>query len=209
MPILDINPIALPCTAGLVSCLGDSAPSSLSTLGNLALLEQNKLALFCSTACPAELMTQAQHVIQSGLPSTVAVISGFHSPGERECLRTLLSRHQPIIICPARSLTKLRIRTEYKKALDEGRLLFLSFFRSHRHRSDIAMARSRNRFVAALADRILVLYAASASKTEIFCRELLPWKKSLFTLPSDLNQKLVAFGAKPLNSQELRNWHDG
>ncbi|HEY7319936.1 MAG TPA: DNA-processing protein DprA [Candidatus Binatia bacterium] len=209
MPILYINPNDFSCTASLVSYFGDSAPDSLSALGNLDILKQNKLAIFCSAACPAELMTDAQQVIQTGLPSNMAVISGFHSPVERECLNILLSRNQPIIICPARSLAKMRIRTEYKKPLDEGRLLFLSFFRSHRHRSDIAMALSRNRFVAALADRILVVYAAPASKTETFYRELLPWRKPLFTLPNDLNEKLVALGAKPLNSQELTNWSHG
>jgi predicted Rossmann fold nucleotide-binding protein DprA/Smf involved in DNA uptake len=99
----------------------------------------------------------------------------------------------------------MRIRTEHKKALDEGRLLFLSIFRSHRHRSDVPMALSRNRFVAALADRILILYAAPGSKTETFCREILGWKKPLFTLASDLNQNLIALGAKPLNVKELRN----
>jgi predicted Rossmann fold nucleotide-binding protein DprA/Smf involved in DNA uptake len=71
------------------------------------------------------------------------------------------------------------------------------------------MALSRNRFVAAIADRILVLYAAPAGKTEPFCREILGWKKPLFTLASDLNQNLIALGAKPLNPKELGNWNYG
>jgi predicted Rossmann fold nucleotide-binding protein DprA/Smf involved in DNA uptake len=209
MPILYINPNDLSYPATLGSCLGVNAPDSLSVLGNPDILKQNKLAIFCSAECPAELITQAQHVIQTGLPANMTVIGGFHSPGERECLGTLLSCNQPIIICPARSLTKMRIRTEYKKPLDEGRLLLLSFFRSHRHRSDVPMALSRNRFVAALCDEILILYAAPGSKTETFCREILPWRKPLFTLASDWNQKLVASGAKPLNSRELKNWSYG
>ncbi len=40
------------------------------------------------------------------------------------------------------------------------------------------MALSRNRFVAAMADRILILYAAPASKTETFCREILGLEKA-------------------------------
>ena len=209
MPILTINSNNLSYSATLGFYLGKEAPDSLSVLGNPAILKQKKLAIFCSAECPAELVTQAQHFIQTRLPSNMTVIGGFHSPGERECLSTLLSRNQPIIICPARSLTKLRIRTEYKKPLDEGRLLLLSFFRSHRHRSDVSMALNRNRFVAALADKILILYAAPGSKTETFCSEILSWKKSLFTLASDWNQKLVASGAKPLNSRELKNWSYG
>jgi len=191
--------------AALKVYLGKDIPGSISALGNLDILNQTKLAIFCSSDCPAELILHTQDLVQTALEPGVAVVSGFHSPGERECLRILLRGNQPIIICPARSLTKMRIQTEYKKPLEKGRLLFLSFFRSHRHRSDIHMALSRNRFVAAMADKILFLYAAPASKTEAFCAEILGWKKPIFTLASDLNQNLIALGAKPLNAKELGN----
>ena len=204
---LNQNDLSYP--AALRSYLGEDVPASLSALGNLDILKQSKLAIFCSAECPAELITQTPPLIQTALALGMTVISGFHSPGERECLRILLGENHPIIICPARSLTKMRTRTEHKKALDEGRLLFLSIFRSHRHRSDVPMALSRNRFVAALADRILILYAAPAGKTETFCREILHWKKPLFTLANDLNQNLITLGAKPLNPRELENWSYG
>ena len=189
--------------AALRSYLGQDIPDSISALGNLDILNQRKLAIFCSAECPAELVLQTRDLMGKALGSKLTVVSGFHSPGERESLSVFLRGNQPVIICPARSLAKMRIRTEYKRPLDEGRLLFLSFFRSHRHRSDIHMALSRNRFVAAMADKILVLYAAPTSKTETFCREILEWKKPLFTLASDLNQNLMALGAKPLNVNEL------
>lgn len=189
--------------AALRSYLGKDIPDSISALGNLDILNQSKLAIFCSAVCPADLILQTRDLVQTALGPRMTVISGFHSQGEREALSTLLRGNQPIIICPARSLTKMRIRTEYKKPLDEGRLLFLSFFRSHRHRSDIHMALSRNRFVSAIADKILILYAAPGSKTEGFCREILRWKKPLFTFASDLNQNLMALGAKPLNLEKL------
>jgi predicted Rossmann fold nucleotide-binding protein DprA/Smf involved in DNA uptake len=195
--------------AALRSYLGKNVPASISALGNLDILKKSKLAIFCSAECPAELILQTHNLIETALAPGVTVMSGFHSPGERECLSIFLRGIQPIIICPARSLTKMRIRTEYKNPLDEGRLLFLSCFRSHRHRSDVHMALSRNRFVAAIADRILVLYAAPASKTETFCREIVGWKKPLFALASDLNQNLIALGAKPLDPRELGNWNYG
>ena len=191
--------------AGLRSYLGENVPPIINALGNLDILNLKKLALFCSTECPAELIKQAQDLIQTALGPKVTVISGFHSPGESGCLSTLLHGNHPIIMCPARSLSKMRIRTEYKEPLDQGRLLFLSFFRSHRHRSDINMALSRNRFVAAMADRILVVHAAPGGKTEGFCREILGWKKPLFTLASNLNQNLMALGAQPLNVKELEH----
>ena len=202
MLILSVNENDPVYPAGLRSYLGENVPPSINALGNLAILNLKKLALFCSTECPEELIKQAQDLIQTELGPNVAVISGFHSPGERGCLSALLHGNHPIIICPARSLTKMRIRTEYKEPLDQGRLLFLSFFRSHRHRSDINMALNRNRFVAAMADTILVVHAARGGKTERFCHEILGWKKPLFTLASDLNQDLMALGAKPLTLRD-------
>jgi predicted Rossmann fold nucleotide-binding protein DprA/Smf involved in DNA uptake len=205
MLILSINETDPVYPAGLRSYLGENAPPSINALGNLAILNLKKLALFCSTECPEEQIKQAQDLIQTELGPNVAVISGFHSPGERGCLSAFLHGNHPIIICPARSLTKMRIRTEYKEPLNQGRLLFLSFFRSHRHRSDINMALNRNRFVAAMADTILVVHAARGGKTEGFCHEILGWKKPLFTFASDLNQDLMALGAKPLNVKELEH----
>lgn len=193
----------------LRECLGEDAPRTLTALGNLALLSQPTTALFCSLRCPGDAILGAYDAAQKLRDEGVTVISGFHSPVERDCLKTLLRGTQPIIICPARSLTKMRIRAEYKEAFDKERLLFLSFFRSHRHRSDVQMALRRNRFVAALADRIFVFYAAPAGKTEQLCREILGWKKPLFTLENVLNRNLIALGVKPLDTKKLGDWGHG
>lgn len=59
----------------------------------------------------------------------------------------------------------------------------------------------RNRFVAALADVIFIAHAQPTSKTEQFCREILTWRKSLYTLESNTN--LVALGAKPVTLNNI------
>ncbi|HSV74150.1 MAG TPA: hypothetical protein VLH79_10360, partial [Chthonomonadales bacterium] len=56
------------------------------------------------------------------------VISGFHFPLERECLRVLLRGRQPIVICPARALEGMRIPAECRPAFHEERILYLSPF---------------------------------------------------------------------------------
>jgi predicted Rossmann fold nucleotide-binding protein DprA/Smf involved in DNA uptake len=96
----------------------------------------------------------------------------------------------------------MRIRAEYKEPLENGRLLFLSIFRSHRHRADAQLALRRNRFVAALADKILVLYAAPSGGTEHFCQEILRWQKPVYTLENELNAQLVALGARPVTAEQ-------
>jgi len=53
----------------------------------------------------------------------VTVISGFHSLVEQECLAVLLRGPQPVIVCPARGLARMRLKREYKEPMVAGRLL--------------------------------------------------------------------------------------
>ena len=62
------------------------------------------------------------------------IISGFHSPIEKECLYILLRGSQPIVICPARSLERMRIPVEWRESIVKGRLLLLSPFDSSQKR---------------------------------------------------------------------------
>ena len=50
-----------------------------------------------------------------------------------------------------------------------------------------------------LADSIFVAYAEPHSKTEFFCREIIAWRKPLFTLADPANENLLALGARPIN----------
>jgi predicted Rossmann fold nucleotide-binding protein DprA/Smf involved in DNA uptake len=178
--------------------LATDAPDSVTAMGNLAILNQHKLAIFCSAKCPGEIGLQTQDFIQKLENAGVTVIGGFHSPVERQSLSILLRGAQPIILSPARSLVKLRIRPELKEPLDTGRLLFLSCFPSHRHRSDVEMASRRNRFVAAIADKVLILHAAPSGKTEQLCRDLISWQKTVYTIDNEANQNLVSLGVQPI-----------
>ena len=148
-------------------------------------------------------MLKSYDLAASWQDSDVTVVGGFHSPTEKECLRRLLRGPQPVIICPARGLQRLRIPAEWQGPLDEGRLLLLSPFEEKQRRATVENALRRNQLVAALADEILVVHAAPKSKTEQFCRELLKWKKPLWTLASPANNNLITLGAGII---EPDNW---
>jgi predicted Rossmann fold nucleotide-binding protein DprA/Smf involved in DNA uptake len=186
----------------LIRHLPNDAPDSFTALGNIGILDQRKLAVFCSTTCPAEITSQTRDLMEKLADARVVVIGGFHSPVERQCLDILLRAALPIIVFPARSLVKLRIRREHKEPLEAGRLLYLSFFRSHRHRSDVEMASRRNRLVAAPADKTIIPYAAPGSKTEDLCRELIAWGKAVFTVANEANQNLLNLGLSPVTAAQ-------
>jgi len=150
----------------LTQRLGASTPPKLTALGNLDLLALPKTALFCSARCPGNAILAAYDQAAKWRDEERCIISGFHSPVEKECLRTLLRGKQPIIICPARGLEKFRIPSDWKKPLADGRLLILSCFNRQHRRGAAELAARRNKFVAALADEVWFAHIAAGGQME-------------------------------------------
>lgn len=133
--------------------LGNHAPVCY-TLGH-----RNLLALFCSERCPGDLIIKACVIATALRDASVSVISGFHSAVERECLRILLRGGQPVVVCPARSLERMRLPAEWRDPIRQGRLLLVSPFAVKQNRMTAALAAQRNEFVVALAHAVLIVYA--------------------------------------------------
>ncbi len=186
--------------ATLPHYLGARAPETLSVIGNVGLLENRFLALFCSIKCPGSVILQTYDVAQELRQSGRAIISGFHSPIERECLNILLRGANPIVVCLARGIERMRIRQEYRKPLEDERLLLLSPFADKISRADTATTAARNLVVAALADEVFVAHAEQGSRTAILCDDVLRWGKKLHTVDNYANRNLLALGAVPIGS---------
>lgn len=145
--------------------LGANEPPQLTALGNLDLLALPKTALFCSTRCPGDAILRAYDQAAKWRDAGRCIISGFHSPVEKECLRILLRGSQPVIICPARSLPE-RVPPDWKMPLAAGRLLILSCFNESERRVTANLAAHRNEFVAALADEVWFAHIAPGGQME-------------------------------------------
>ena len=169
--------------------VGAHTPSKLLAIGNEALLSDHKVAFFCSSRCPGDAILGAYDSARKLRDDGVTVISGFHSPVEKECLRILLRGKQPIIICPARALEKFRLPADWRKALDAGRLLILSPFEKYPRRPTTESARQRNELVAALSDDALIIYATPGGSLERLAELVDRWG-----IPRRKNKD-----AKPLN----------
>ena len=172
--------------AAAMKLLGGDAPKRIYALGDIGILSDPMLALFCSSKCPGKVILQTYDAVCALRDAGVTVISGFHSPIEQECLRLLLRGAQPIVVCPARSIERMRIPTEWRAPLAVGRLLILSPFDAKHPRITADNAAYRNRFAAALAARILIPHAAPGSKTEAFARDVARWGKRVQTVGREL-----------------------
>lgn len=132
--------------------LRDDAPAELYALGNMDILKTPTLALLCSVRCPGSVILRTYDLAVALRERGITVVSGFHSPMEKECLRLLLRGSQPIIICPARGTGNLRLLREWQEPLASGRLLILSPFPDAQRRPTAAAASSRNQPLLALDD---------------------------------------------------------
>ena len=152
--------------------LGSDAPNEFWAAGPLQPLDQAKTGFFCSSQCPGSIILKTFDAITQMRDEGQILIGGFHSVMEWECLGILLRGRQPVIWVPARSIAGMHLKPELVSAFDAGRLLILSPFPLKDKRITATLAETRNRFVGALADRILVPHAAPNSRTLALCEDL-------------------------------------
>jgi predicted Rossmann fold nucleotide-binding protein DprA/Smf involved in DNA uptake len=191
--------------------LSKTAPETIAAIGNIDILQNKTLAVFSSSKCPGKVILQTYDLMKNIREAGITVISGFHSPMENECMNILLKGKQPIIFCPARSIQEMRIKPEYKKPLEDGRLLIISPFTEKAKRISAENSLERNRFISAIGDSIFISYSAPNSKTEQLCKEILTWNKPVYTLQSESNINLIEMGVKPWTDHQLRHQipHEG
>jgi predicted Rossmann fold nucleotide-binding protein DprA/Smf involved in DNA uptake len=203
MDIIVISPTTSEYPASVLEHLGANTPPPIAALGNIQLLRGAQLALFCSIRCPGQPILLTYEIIRALRDAGIAVIGGFHSPMEKECLALLLRGTQPVVICPARGLDGMRIPKSWQKPLADGRLLVVSALETRSRRTTAETAERRNQFVAALASRVLVPHAGSGSKTEQLCRQLLRSGKTVWTLDHADNTEPVALGARVIRAEDV------
>jgi predicted Rossmann fold nucleotide-binding protein DprA/Smf involved in DNA uptake len=148
----------------LVKRLGKDAPERLWVVGNPEILALPKTALFCSMRCPGDAVIKAMDQARKWRDEGRCIISGFHSPIEKECLHILLRGRQPIIICPARGIENMRIPGIWRPAVAEGRVLILSIFSASERRMTAKLSTQRNQMVAALADEICFMHISPGGR---------------------------------------------
>ena len=187
----------------LKDSLKTEAPETIWARGNIDLLlgidtafNGNLWALFCSKKCPGELILKTHDLAQRFKERGIPTIGGYHSPIEQECLRVLLRGVQPILLCPARSIENMRLKSAWKDAFAKERLLILSPFESRYNRQTVALAHRRNALVAALADKIYIAHAAEDSKTLKFAEQMIACGKPVFTFGTPANEALFQLGVQ-------------
>lgn len=172
----------------------------LKVMGDARILEQPKVALFCSVKCPGKLILKTYDLAKRFRKEGVLVISGFHSPMEQECLRILLRSSHPVIWCLARGMYRRLSTTpvDCRPAVDDGRLLIISPFPDRVRHITSQTATLRNRLIANMADAVVVAHATKNGKLRMLCDEILADGKPLYTFDDTANSHLLTVGARAI-----------
>ena len=132
---------------------------TLWAYGNLAILDNPLHALLCSNACPGSKIVEAMDLAQTWRAENRPVISGFHTPVEKECLRIFLRGPQPLVICPARGIDPFQLPKEWIQKFQRNEILILSPFPGTIRRPTKETAEERTQLVLEIAERQTVIYA--------------------------------------------------
>ena len=169
---------------------------TVQACGDASILQQRKLALFCSQKCPGDLIVRAHDYAKNLNRQKLTIISGFHSPIEKECLTVLTRGNVPLVYCPARSIERMRLAEPWNSMVEKRRGLVLSSFAPGTHQMSAQLATQRNHFITTVADEVLIVYASPGGKLIELARNLVEQKKIIWTFASEYNEDLAKLGAR-------------
>lgn len=132
----------------------------LKYLGNQVLLNEYKLGFLCSSRVSSRAILPCYDWATS-LPPDSVVVSGFHSPIERDVLQLLLDGGHSVIVVLARRLYAT-LPTEWQEAYDAGRMLIISTAPEATRVSKPAAA-LRNEYIARQAEHLVFGYIQEGS----------------------------------------------
>ena len=183
----------------------EADPSITFTVrGNADLLTTRPIGFFCSESSPGDAILSTYDLALALRDTDLAFIGGFQSPMEKEFLTFILRGSASVIICPARSITRMRLPTAWRTPLETGRLLLLSCFPDKIRRPTRQTATKRNALVAELASCLLVPHAEPGGKVERLCEGVLAQGRQVFIL-SPGGSRLPSSGATELPLGRLQS----
>ena len=127
----------------------------METLGNISLLDRKKIGYFASSNIASlSVLPTLDWATEVAKRDDVAIVSGFHSKMEREVLDILLKGRCGIICVLARPIYKV-VPDKFRRAYEDGRVLFISNNTSISTMTSRYLCHKRNEFIVSIADELV------------------------------------------------------
>ena len=125
-----------------------------TVLGNITLLQKRKIGFLASRKIATlSVLPTLDWATEISQQEEVAVVSGFHSQMEKEVLKILLRGKCGIIVILARGMYR-QVPKHYEEALQQNRLLLLSYEKDNVTRISEQTAHKRNKRVVSISDEM-------------------------------------------------------
>lgn len=137
--------------------------NDIRMLGTRSILSLPKTGFLCSREISSTCVLRSYDWAISQAMKNACVIGGFHSRIEKDVLRFLINRTQPLIIVLARGFYR-HWQPEIKARLDKGNLLIISPFDDSVTTVTPRTCLIRNNLIVELSDRVVIGYASPNGK---------------------------------------------
>ena len=158
----------------LLKRLGNIAPKDMAILGNVSILKQELIGIFCADNAHRDLLIEVDGLVRKFCAEDKTLISGFQSAKEKVNAKIILDYQRPAVLCLGRALAKGNISPAVKKGVLADRLLVLCPF-ENAERTTKELDVKRNLIVGALSDSILIAHSKGDYVTEILLAEASKW----------------------------------
>lgn len=170
---------------------------SLKVIGSLAPFNGKLVGILCSQKCPGDLILKGFDTVLQLRDQNLVVVSGFHSPVEKDVFDILLRGNQSLVLCLAKSIESYRLPSALLSRVEKGSLTIIApDFPISSDRITQETSRLRNALIIDICDQILVIHAHPRGQ---LINLLSTYEKNLskmFALDSVNNQHLFDIGVQ-------------
>lgn len=121
------------------------------------------LDLIASRECPGHVLLETLDRVPEWVKAGRVIVSGCHSPLEKQMLRSVLRRNGRVVKVLARGMTNDRPAPEEREPLTTGRMLVITACAPEVRHTTRETALTRNRLVLALAAEFAIPYVSEGS----------------------------------------------
>jgi predicted Rossmann fold nucleotide-binding protein DprA/Smf involved in DNA uptake len=169
----------------------------LKAIGDLNNLTQNLTGIVCSQKCPGDLILRGFDLARQLRDRGITVISGFHSPMEKDILSILLRGDQPVVLCLAKSLDNFRVPTAFRDYFTNSRITFIAAdYSINQKRITQITSIERNKMIFHISSKVLIIHAYPCGNLENLLQTNPEFISRSYTLESANNQNLLEIGVK-------------
>ena len=171
--------------------------------GNITLLKETSIAVFCSRTIPMNLYFPALELMKKMMNSKITITGSWQSNVEKR----LLINRQPdsqskLIIFLAKGIEHYKLPRTLQDDYDNNKILIASFWKDTKRISE-KTSEIRNQSIIAKANKILFLNIHENGNLHKLFDQSLALNKKVYILDHPSNEKWIKKGAIPLTKYNL------